>query len=50
VGYKRYILYNIINKAGANKIRKVRGPLLIKVLAARQRNTFDRVLYMLIKG
>jgi hypothetical protein len=37
VGHKRYILYNTINRAEANKGREVRGLLLVKVLATRQR-------------
>ena len=34
--YKRYILYNTINKAGANKSREVRGTLLVEILTANQ--------------
>jgi hypothetical protein len=39
VRHGRYRLYNAVNKAGANRIREVRGPLLVEVLAARRRNS-----------
>jgi hypothetical protein len=39
VGHGGDILYNAVNRAGANKSREVRGPLLAKVLAARRRDT-----------
>ena len=42
MGHGRYILYNAVNRAGANKSREVRGHLLAKVLAARRR---DKVVH-----
>jgi hypothetical protein len=38
VGHGRYILYNAVNRAGANGSREVRGPLLVEVLAANRRD------------
>jgi hypothetical protein len=35
------IYYHAVNRAGANKSREVRRPLLVKVLAARRRDKAD---------
>jgi hypothetical protein len=46
------IYYNAVNRAGANKSRDVRGPLLVEVLAARRRDspeTFDRPPYAFVQ-
>jgi hypothetical protein len=34
VGFKGYLLYNTVNKAGANSSRVVREPLLAEAMAA----------------
>jgi hypothetical protein len=47
VGCGGYLLYNTINKAGANSSRVVREPLLAEAMAAHRGDslgTFDRVL------
>jgi hypothetical protein len=40
VGFGGYLLYNTVNKAGANSSRVVREPLLAEAMAARRRDTF----------
>ena len=38
VGFGGYLLYNTVNKAGANSSREVREPLLAEAMAARRRD------------
>jgi hypothetical protein len=38
VGFRGYLLYNTVNKAGANSSRVVREPLLTEAMAARRRD------------
>jgi hypothetical protein len=38
VGFGGYLLYNTVNKAGANSSRVVREPLLAEAMAARRRD------------
>ena len=42
VGFGGYLLYNTVNKAGANSSRVVREPLLAEAMAARRRDS-DRI-------
>jgi hypothetical protein len=39
VGIGEYLLYNTVNKAGANSSRVVREPLLAEAMAARRRDS-----------
>ena len=39
VGFGGYLLYNTVNKAGANSSRVVREPLLAEAMAARRRDS-----------
>jgi hypothetical protein len=39
VGFGGYLLYNTVNKAGANSSRVVTEPLLAEAMAARRRDT-----------
>jgi hypothetical protein len=48
VGHRRYILYNAVNIEAANKSREVRGPLLVEVLAANQRDKINLLLSVAI--
>ena len=44
VGFGGYLLYNTVNKAGANSSRVVREPLLAEAMAARRRDRFPESL------
>jgi hypothetical protein len=39
VGFRGFLLYNTVNKAGANSSRVAREPLLAEAMAARRRDT-----------
>jgi hypothetical protein len=41
VGFREYLLYNTVNKAGANSSRVVREPLLAEAMAARRPIVFN---------
>ena len=47
VGFGGYLLYNTVNKAGANSSRVVTEPLLAEAMAARRR---DKVLALRFRG
>jgi hypothetical protein len=51
VGFGGYLLYNTVNKAGANSSRVVTEPLLAEAMAARRRDSaylYLRIIYDLL--
>jgi hypothetical protein len=45
VGFEGYLLYNTVNKAGANSSKVVREPLLAEAMAAHRGDTFRFSIY-----